>query len=390
MSSRLASSVTAAMTTVMKGSNFEERSLGVLREHLSMSLRRVGGKGDGGIDLQGWWWLPVECLSLALSSSSILDSCGAMRRRIRVIAQCKAEEKKIGPRYIRELEGTVLRHSTNPMRMQTNLPPQSGDPTWDALVGMFISISPFTKASLLLAYSSPIPLALLHLPEEFSNHTPQAVDSAEYARDLTNFLLYYLPRSAAYDPLVNLPRLPEGEALLRMRKGVKGRTIVGVGHSVGACSLVYPTIEYPVPFSSLIFVESFTIPEFVKHLDAHRKNEALCLRRRCIWNSLSVAYSQSVSTKTYIQGPSYVNREEATRDLKRNPYYREWHPRALDAFIQHALMRTSDGRIRTKTHPVPEATMLIERRVVYETPDALAFDMFRFLLSNYLERACKL
>ena len=31
------------------------------------------------------------------------------RRRIKVIAQCKAEKKKLGPKYVRELEG-VLHH----------------------------------------------------------------------------------------------------------------------------------------------------------------------------------------------------------------------------------------------------------------------------------------
>ncbi|KAI0635290.1 hypothetical protein C8Q77DRAFT_1054262 [Trametes polyzona] len=108
-----------------------------------MSLRRVGGKGDGGVDLQGWWWLPAE--------------------RLRVVAQCKAEEKKVGPRYIREFEGTVLRHSA--YLIPNDRDRRAAQGLRDALVGLFVSSSPFTKASLLQAYSSPIPLALLHLPE---------------------------------------------------------------------------------------------------------------------------------------------------------------------------------------------------------------------------------
>ncbi|KAI9063518.1 hypothetical protein FKP32DRAFT_1571477 [Trametes sanguinea] len=169
------SSTAAAITTVMKGSRFEERSLRLLREHLSMSLRRVGGRGDGGIDLQGWWWLPVECLGLAApSSSGIFDARGVARRRLRVIAQCKAEEKKIGPRYIRELEGTVLRNSASTMSSQAGTPLAVAGSAQPALVGLFISISPFTKSSLLQAYSSPIPLALLHFPEELDDHTVEA------------------------------------------------------------------------------------------------------------------------------------------------------------------------------------------------------------------------
>ncbi|OSD08149.1 alpha beta-hydrolase [Trametes coccinea BRFM310] len=250
-------------------------------------------------------------------------------------------------------------------------------------------------------------------------------DSAEYARDFTNFLLYYLPREPVGNLPQNLSRLCDAEACSRMGSGIAGRTIVGIGHSVGACSLVCPAVEYPNLFSALIFVESYTVPEFTRHLDAHRNKETLSFRRHWLWNS----------------------REEAIRDLTQNPYYREWHPKALEAFVQHALTRTPDGRVRTKTHPVLESTMLFERRVIYETwelldkihpsiamhwvlggksarpgsqaiqaqtsfrraanstndyhpeldhmlpqqaPDTLGFDIFRFLVSKYVEPKSKL
>ncbi|KAI0659269.1 hypothetical protein C8Q70DRAFT_933636 [Cubamyces menziesii] len=127
-----------------------------------MSLRRVGGKGDGGIDLQGWWWLPVECLGQTPTSSA--DTAGTPPRgRLRVIAQCKNEDKKVLPRYIRELEGTVLRYCSSSLLKQNDTHP--APITRDALVGLFLSTSPFSQTSFLQAYSSPIPLALLHLPE---------------------------------------------------------------------------------------------------------------------------------------------------------------------------------------------------------------------------------
>ncbi|PIL27622.1 hypothetical protein GSI_10774 [Ganoderma sinense ZZ0214-1] len=153
-----------AISTVLKGVTFEQRSVGILRDHLSMSLRRVGGKGDGGIDLQGWWWLPSHCLAHARSHDVCKSSQEAANRTpLRVLGQCKAEEKKIGPRYIREFEGVVLRHSAY---LAAN---ESGGPLTGCLrsivVGLFVSASPFTKASHLEVYSSPIPLALMHLPE---------------------------------------------------------------------------------------------------------------------------------------------------------------------------------------------------------------------------------
>ena len=136
------------LSTVARGTAFEERSLRLLREHLSMSLARVGGKSDGGIDLAGWWWLPH---AHAHTSTPTPDPAQP-RRRLRVLAQCKAESKKMGPAYLRELEGVALRH-------------QHAQPD-RTLIAALISQSAFTKACLVAAQASPVPLMLLHLPEE--------------------------------------------------------------------------------------------------------------------------------------------------------------------------------------------------------------------------------
>ena len=64
------------LSTVHRGTAFEKRALALLTEHLSMSLTRVGGSYDGGIDLIGWWWVPGEnpatcaCLVLNIQGSS--------------------------------------------------------------------------------------------------------------------------------------------------------------------------------------------------------------------------------------------------------------------------------------------------------------------------------
>jgi len=117
----------------------------LLQTNLSMSLNRVGGKSDGGVDLQGWWWLPF-------APNAFADPIH--RRRVRVFAQCKAEKKKTGPKYIREMEGVLHRHlnDLNPM------------------VALFISESHFTKEALLRVQSSFIPFFLLHLPSEHEDN----------------------------------------------------------------------------------------------------------------------------------------------------------------------------------------------------------------------------
>lgn len=122
-----------------------------------MSLRRVGGKDDGGIDLLGWWWLP----------STSHGGVERRRRRFRVICQCKAEKKKAGPKYIRELEGVLHRyisydaHTSSASNDLEKTPPGADK---FPLVALFISESPFTKATLLRAQSSPVPFFLLHIP----------------------------------------------------------------------------------------------------------------------------------------------------------------------------------------------------------------------------------
>lgn len=141
-----------------------------------MSLRHVGGKSDGGIDLQGWWWVPKSDSGLASTSSRSLSSSSSRvkaatadtsraitRKRIRVFAQCKAEKKKLGPHYVRELEGVLHRHQLFP-RLAPELSASDSIPT--AMVGLLISESAFTKYALLHASSSAVPLMLLHIPPQ--------------------------------------------------------------------------------------------------------------------------------------------------------------------------------------------------------------------------------
>ncbi|KAF8229817.1 hypothetical protein L208DRAFT_1284811 [Tricholoma matsutake] len=154
-------SQTSQLSTTHRGTAFEERSLKILHDHMSMSLRRVGGKSDGGIDLVGWWWLPPTDTSVSESR----------RRRIRVIAQCKAEKKKTSPKYVREMEGVLHRFISLPPidgSVGSETPdqfPTSGSHSLKyPLVALLISESPFTKSTVLRAQSSPVPFFLLHIP----------------------------------------------------------------------------------------------------------------------------------------------------------------------------------------------------------------------------------
>ncbi len=170
-------------SAVLKGTEFEQRSLSILQKCLSMSLSRVGGKSDGGVDLQGWWWLPS--LALAHASRDPISAQGefddGVRRRIRILAQCKAIQKKMGPNFVREMEGVFHQYPDQCAMLGMDTPfapvssrfgvtllsPRSGDhkiPT----IAMLISQSPFTNSTILRAMSSSVPFFLLHLPEHNS------------------------------------------------------------------------------------------------------------------------------------------------------------------------------------------------------------------------------
>ncbi|GJJ10421.1 hypothetical protein Clacol_004647 [Clathrus columnatus] len=164
--------LSSTLSTVFRGNAFEERSVSVLQK-LSMSLLKVGGKSDGGVDLQGWWFVPISPHRLKEQqriTGEVIKTWkapdGTIRRRLRILGQCKAEQKKIGPRYIRELEGVLARHESS-----LNNP----------VIGLLVSESEFSRSTLLTAYSSRLPLFLLQLPPEpetSENVEPDKIGSA--------------------------------------------------------------------------------------------------------------------------------------------------------------------------------------------------------------------
>ncbi|KAJ6188281.1 Endonuclease TnsA N-terminal/resolvase Hjc/tRNA endonuclease C-terminal [Penicillium mononematosum] len=76
-------------STVHVGTHYEYTVLQILRRY-ALSLDRIGGRDDAGIDLVGTWHLPER----------------ERERALRVLVQCKSLKTKLGPNVVRELEGT--------------------------------------------------------------------------------------------------------------------------------------------------------------------------------------------------------------------------------------------------------------------------------------------
>ena len=114
-------------TTYYKGTLYEYAVCDGLRK-FNIFNTRCGGCNDQGVDLRGKWYLE--------------DSGDHGEQRILpVIVQCKADAKSIGPRYVRELEGTLSIESPG-------------------TVGILAAHSSFSERSLRTASSSELPMIL--------------------------------------------------------------------------------------------------------------------------------------------------------------------------------------------------------------------------------------
>lgn len=161
------------LPTTILGNGYELHCLRLLQEQMRMSLVRVGGKGDGGVDLRGWWNIPAT------------RQGSPSTERIRVLAQCKAEKIRPGPRLIREMEGVARREhdvSSQVSPAATGIPHDTTS-TSESIVTLLCSRSGFSPAAVLEANRSRIPMLLLHIPFDYealllSTHQPivNAVD----------------------------------------------------------------------------------------------------------------------------------------------------------------------------------------------------------------------
>lgn len=76
-------------STVYIGTHYEY-SVGAALQPYGFSLRRVGGSSDNGIDLLGTWDVP------------------SVDAPLRVLLQCKALSRNVGPGLLRQLEGAFV------------------------------------------------------------------------------------------------------------------------------------------------------------------------------------------------------------------------------------------------------------------------------------------
>lgn len=124
-------------STIYRGTLFEYQTQEILRKTLGIYTQRSAGNGDLGVDLRGTWFLPL----------SASPKEGDMVRHLKVIVQCKKMASKIGPKFVRELQGS-LSFETQPT------------------MAILAASSEYTKQALLPYAKSLWPMALVVIDPE--------------------------------------------------------------------------------------------------------------------------------------------------------------------------------------------------------------------------------
>lgn len=104
-----------------------------LARQLQFELSRVGGAHDRGVDLMGVTRTP---------------------QRLSLVVQCKCESKKLSPRHVRELQGTLVQHLDS-----------SG-----MTIALLASSQGFTSSTVAEAIASRLPLSLVHISTNGTLH----------------------------------------------------------------------------------------------------------------------------------------------------------------------------------------------------------------------------
>ncbi|KZV95765.1 alpha/beta-hydrolase [Exidia glandulosa HHB12029] len=171
---------------------------------------------------------------------------------------------------------------------------------------------------------------------------PDIFDWTEYARDVLNFLLAYMPSSTSVKshPSV-LPRQSDAEISRRRVYGFEHRRIVALGHSMGSAAIVLACSDVPTLFSALALCD----PVIVSPAAGRAAFDDLgggALRRRDVWSS----------------------REEMREKLQKSPFFATWHPNVLTAYIEHGTYHPSNSssEVRLKCTPYQEAAAFADMR----------------------------
>lgn len=173
------------------------------------------------------------------------------------------------------------------------------------------------------------------------------------SRDILHFFLHYMPASCSPNKLpIHLPRLDPTVAEGRRLHGFTSRINVGIGHSLGGCTVTRAAITEPALFSSLILVDPMIRP--------HPKGEL---------SITPATYQFTVGAiARQIHWPS---RDDARKRFLASPFFAAWHPAVLELYLECGLYDDPNGGVSLKTPGKWEAFIFAEGLLAYETWDLI-------------------
>ncbi|GAA5898145.1 hypothetical protein JCM6882_003336 [Rhodosporidiobolus microsporus] len=167
----------------------------------------------------------------------------------------------------------------------------------------------------------------------------------DMARDLLNFLVCYLdsptfsqpPSSSpsvlapgSFDPSdlsLDSRSVPPPGAPLAHNRMWRGKTLVGVGHSLGGSVVGLAATAAPHVFSSILLIDPWIIA-----MDYHG----------------SIAFGPAFRSVAF-RRDSWESREAAVRALSGNPFFTVLDKEIVELFLKHGLRDLDDGRVALKT-----------------------------------------
>lgn len=183
------------------------------------------------------------------------------------------------------------------------------------------------------------------------------------SRDIINFLIHYLPDTIGYpgDELpTHLPLIPQQISSARTESGLTNRTLIGIGHSFGGCTLTHAARIFPKLFSALVLVDPVIFPAQIepgmKWVDGWGATDtltALCdgaVTRRNGWKS----------------------KAESLQLFKKNPFFANWDPLSLELYVECQLWEDKEsGETKLKMSGTWEGSVFTGHRAPFEAWDVL-------------------
>lgn len=163
------------------------------------------------------------------------------------------------------------------------------------------------------------------------------------ARDITNFLLHYLPSMPGGTLPTHLDAVSSSESTQRHTRGFNHRTFVVTGHSYGGCSSAFAALTFPALFDAIIFVDPVIVmPGRYKSTDDKYANALVrgAISRRDEWAS----------------------REEAFNSFQSSPFFKVWHPSVVRTYCDRGIHHPAGekGPAKLKMPGVQEAIVFVD------------------------------